>query len=373
MPSASEHASTENPPTTGLPSRRTLAWLAGTVLLVHVAFLLGMSGMLDFQLPDRSSAQVNPLQTRMIAPPAPAAPVATPARKPHRPRIAQEVAPEPTATAAEEAPVEAAAAVPETPVVPETPPVAAAAPTAASEPTVSLPPAEVLPHIPLGALPPSSLLRYNLTGQEKGLTYYASGELNWQHNDQAYALALSVKAFLVGSRHWRSVGDITAAGLAPRRFSDSWRGERASHFDREKNRIVFSSNAPEVPLIAGAQDQISLYVQLAAAMAGSPERFTPGSRLQIQTVTLRDALPWLLTFEQNETLSIDGKSLKTVKWVCQPRNRFDAKVEFWVAAQYHWLPVRIRITQVSGSFIDLNLRGHEPLAALPATEKATPP
>jgi hypothetical protein len=225
----------------------------------------------------------------------------------------------------------------------------------------------------LGALPPSRLLRYDLTGQEKGLTYYASGELNWQHNDQAYALALSVKAFLVGSRHWRSVGDITAAGLAPRRFSDSWRGERASHFDREKNRIVFSGNAPEVPLIAGAQDQISLYVQLAAAMAGSPERFTPGARVQIQTVTLRDALPWLLTFEQTETLSVDGQSTNTVKWVCQPRNRFDAKVEFWVSAQHDWLPVRIRITQVSGSFIDLNLRGTDKLPALPPTEKATPP
>lgn len=365
---------------TGRPARRTLAWLVGIVLLVHVALLLGMSGVLDFQLPERASAQVSPLQTRMIAPPAPPAPVAAPAPKPHRPRIAQEVAPEPTATAAEEAavsapaePVQTSAPLPETPATPEAPPVAAAAPAAASEPTVSLPPAEVLPQIPLGALPPSSLLRYDLTGQEKGLTYYASGELNWQHNDQAYALALSVKAFLVGSRHWRSVGEITAAGLAPRRFSDSWRGERASHFDREKNRIVFSGNAPEVPLIAGAQDQISLYVQLAAAMAGSPERFTPGSRLQIQTVTLRDALPWLLTFEQNETLTVDGKSLNTVKWVCQPRSRFDAKVEFWVAAEHHWLPVRIRITQVSGSFIDLNLRAHEMLAALTLTEKATPP
>jgi hypothetical protein len=261
----------------------------------------------------------------------------------------------------------------ETAITPEPPPATPAPPQAASEPTQTLPPAEVLPHIPLGALPPSSLLRYDLTGQEKGLTYYASGELNWQHNDQAYALALSVKAFLVGSRHWRSVGDITAAGLAPRRFSDSWRGERAAHFDREKNRIVFSGNAPEAPLIAGAQDQISLYVQLAAAMAGSPERFTPGARLQIQTVTLRDALPWLLTFEQTETLNVDGQSINTVKWVCQPRNRFDAKVEFWVSAQHDWLPVRIRITQVSGSFIDLNLRSLEKLPPLPQTSKATPP
>jgi hypothetical protein len=52
-----------------------------------------------------------------------------------------------------------------------------------------------------------------------------------------------------------------------------------------------------------------------------------------------------------------GQNLQATKWVCQPRNRFDAKVEFWVAAQHDWLPVRIRITQVSGSFIDLVLTG----------------
>ncbi len=368
----------------GGPSRRTLTWLAVIMLLLHGAVLLGMSGSLDFQLPDRASAQVRPLQTRMIAPPTPPAPAVAPPPKAHRPRIAQEAAPTPVMTPPEEpwvsAPAEpdaeiAQASTPtaETAIAPEPPPATPAPPQAASEPTQTLPPAEVLPHIPLGALPPSSLLRYDLTGQEKGLTYYASGELNWQHNDQAYALALSVKAFLVGSRHWRSVGDITAAGLAPRRFSDSWRGERAAHFDREKNRIVFSGNAPEAPLIAGAQDQISLYVQLAAAMAGSPERFTPGARLQIQTATLRDALPWLLTFEQTETLNVDGQSINTVKWVCQPRNRFDAKVEFWVSAQHDWLPVRIRITQVSGSFIDLNLRSLEKLPPLPQTSKATPP
>ena len=216
------------------------------------------------------------------------------------------------------------------------------------------------------------MLGYRLNGREKGLNYFASGELSWQHNDQAYAMSLTVKAFLVGSRQWRSVGAITAAGLAPRRFSDSWRGERASHFDREKNRIVFSSNAPEAPLLAGAQDQISLYLQLAAAMAGSPERFAPGTRLQIQTITLRDALPWTLTLEQHETLNVNDQALPTVKWVCQPRNRFDSKVEFWVAEKHHWLPVRIRITQVSGSFIDLNLHSLEPLPALPVTEKTTP-
>ena len=246
-------------------------------------------------------------------------------------------------------------------------PVSAAPPETAS---VSLPP------IPLGALPPPVLLSYRLTGQDKGLTYHASGELKWQHNETAYALGLSVKAFLVGTRQWRSQGEITSAGLAPTRFSDSWRNERAAHFDRVQNRVVFSNNAPVAALEAGAQDQISLYVQLAAAMAGEPQRFQPGTRLQLQTATIRDALPWLLTLGPPETLQLNGQAVSTLKWVCQPRNRFDATVEFWVSAKHAWMPVRIRITQVSGSFIDLLLRSQEALPPLPASapagEKTTP-
>ena len=380
MPPASERPSTEPSPATGRPSRRTLMWLAGIVLVVHVSILLGMSGALDFQLQTQPTASVSPLQTRTITPPAPQPVKKPPAAPAPRPRIAQQAAPEtaPTPPPAESAPQPEAHAAPmeAPPTSPTVAPPAEPAPTAASTetaPAVAIPAGESLPDIPLGALPPSGLLSYRLNGQEKGLNYFASGELSWQHNDQAYAMSLSVKAFLLGSRHWRSVGDITAAGLAPRRFSDSWRGERASHFDREKNRIVFSANAPEAPLLAGAQDQISLYAQLASAMAGSPTRFAPGTRLQIQTITLRDALPWTLTLEQNETLSVNNQALPTTKWVCQPRNRFDAKVEFWVAEKYHWLPVRIRITQVNGNFIDLNLSGHDSLPALPITEKTTTP
>jgi hypothetical protein len=128
---------------------------------------------------------------------------------------------------------------------------------------------------------------------------------------------------------------------------------------------VFSSNAPTAVLQAGAQDQISLYAQLAAAMAADSARFVPGTRLQIQIATVRDALPWLLTLDKVETITVDGVDLSATKWVCQPRNRFDAQVEFWVTREHQWLPVRIRITQVNGNFIDLNLTGQAPLPPLP--------
>ncbi|WP_019429233.1 DUF3108 domain-containing protein [Limnohabitans sp. Rim47] len=392
MPAKLDHPHTgDKPALSGPPSRRTLLALVLVVLMAHAVALLSVSGSLDLSLPSDDAVRTGPLQTRWVPPPAAKPTQAAPKAVTPRQRIATEPAapvPAPVSSPAPEpvAMPEPAELPPSTAVEP--PPAAPLATPAESAPTQALPAAtaasnaaaqtatSAMPLIPLGALPPSSLLSYRLTGLAKGLTYHATGELRWQSNESAYAMSLSVKAFLLGSRHWRSVGAVNASGLAPTRFSDSWRSERAAHFDRENNRVVFSSNAPVATLEPGAQDQISLYVQLAAAMAGEPQRFQPGTRLQIQTATTRDALPWLLTMEPGETLKLDAQTLPTAKWVCQPRNRFDAKVEFWMAEKYAWMPVRIRITQISGDFIDLTLSGQEPLPPLPVAElparKTTP-
>jgi len=417
-------------PLTGRPSTRSLLRWGALVLVLHLFFLLGLAGTLDWQLSSPQTLRTGPMQTRTmvaseIAPtstqlrPTPAArtrvalveqPKPAPAPKPLTPQTAAapEKAPtdKPTPTAGSPAPeqaldpgqattanlagpdpVSAQSTATQTDTEDRAEKVIAATPGTQASGTdkaavdLSVSPESAsqslpmtanatmaLPHLDLASLPPSALLSYRLSGQEKGIHYQASGELRWQRNDSAYAMNLSVKAFLLGARHWRSVGQINATGLAPSRFSDSWRSERAAHFDRPNQRIVFSNNAPSAPLQSGAQDQVSLYAQLAAAMAQSGQRMQPGTRLQIQTATVRDALPWLLNLEKLETLQMDGKSVQAVKWVCQPRNRFDAQVEFWVSAAHHWLPARIRITQVSGSFIDLQLTGLEALTDLPAMQ-----
>jgi hypothetical protein len=382
----------------GTPSRRTLVALVLCVLVVHGLALLSMSGTLDLRLPTDLEVRSGPMQTRWIPPqvaaePAPSLPqkaapqtrIATEASPPApKPASAPEPASETStqeattmwATTAAEIAQEPPPAATEPRPTPPLPASAEITPSPLQNPAATATPPNdaqaqaaitAIPLIPLGALPPSSLLKYRLTGASKGLTYHATGELRWQFNDTAYATSLSVRAFLLGTRHWRSVGIVNASGLAPLRFSDTWRNERATHFDRDNNRVVFSSNAPVAVLEPGAQDQVSLYVQLAAAMAGEPQRFQPGTRLQIQTATVRDALPWLLTMEAAEALKLDEQTLQTAKWVCQPRNRFDAKVEFWMAEKYAWMPVRIRITQVNGDFIDMTLEGQEPLPNLPAS------
>ena len=365
----------------GGPTGRVLLALVVGVLLVHGLLLLGAVSPFSLQL--QASAPSAPVQVRVVMP-APQVPPARTATRPATPRTAapsqvvEAKAPEPAVSASE--PMVPAASEPLAPQLAAAPQASASqavdpqplAASSAADPANEQVANTAWPLIPLGALPPSLLLHYQLTGMDKGFTYHAGGELRWQHNDSAYELTLSVKAFLLGSRQWRSVGQIEASGLVPRRFSDSWRNERAAHFDREQQRIVFSSNSKPAPWQPGVQDQVSLYVQLAAAMAGEPERFVPGTRLQVQTVTVRDALPWSLVLEGAELMTLEGQPHKTMKWVGQPRHQFDTRVEFWQAQTQAWLPVRIRITQTSGSYIDLALRSAEPLPPLPATnEKAS--
>jgi len=230
------------------------------------------------------------------------------------------------------------------------------------------PPSNALTAKP-GDFPPNIQVNYKLTGQERGLTYHASGTLKWQTQStpqmpKAYEAELRVKAFLVGSRIWRSVGLLTENGLSPVRYSDSWRSERAAHFDAAQNKISFSGNAPGVALQSGAQDQVSLFIQMAATVAA--KNFKLGSELNVQTATARDAVNWALIFKSEELIEVDGKQLATQRWVCLPRGKFDSQIEMWLSQSHGGLPVRIKISQVTGNFIDMEMRNTEILPALPS-------
>lgn len=361
------------------PSRKSLWFTTAGIFALHLLLLLGGPDALRLSLPTET-AKALPFQTRMIETP-PASPRPPPARRP-----VVTTATQPHRAAAIARPPAAAAPAPETPTEPatriktETPAITPVTETASTdtpaqptETTPATPAAEPLqpvtpPPVPLavGALPPSTLLSYKLTGQERGLTYYASGELRWQHNPSQYEASLTIRAFLVGSRVFSSVGQVGSQGLMPTRFADKWRGEKATHFDAENHRIVFSSNKPTADLQPGAQDQVSLFVQLAAAMTGDPERYKPGTSVSIQTATINEAVPWTLTMQAEETVQIDDKPVLTAKWVCLPRGKYDTKVELWLSRAHAWMPVRIRITQVSGSFIDMVMENLQPLGPLAA-------
>ena len=364
--------------------------LGALVLGAHLWLLMSPGASIWRLQPE--SQKLGPLQTRVLSSGISQAPPQSPATQQIRPSAPQK--PRSPATASDASPSSAglsavaSAVLPapeENPISPNSDQDTAALPSSPNKlpaveanplppdisvaPAVSVPPASNALTAKVGDFPPNTQINYKLTGQERGLTYHAFGSLKWQTQSnpstpKTYEAELRVRAFLVGSRVWRSVGSMTENGLAPLRYSDSWRGERAAHFEAAQKKISFSGNTPSIELQPGAQDQVSLFIQMAAAV--SAKNFKLGSELNVQTATARDAVNWTLTYKSDDSIDVNGNRLETQRWVCLPRGKFDSQIEMWLSQAHGGMPVRIKITQASGNFIDLEMSDTESLPALPS-------
>lgn len=359
-----------------------LLGLALAVLLMHLLLLQGAPARFSVTA---AQAPVRLLTRSLPAPdttPPPVATTAAPARTAPSPRPAvtrpatRTVAPATGPTAAqpviseqnvalasasteEIATKSEAPAAPEPPAsaVPHTAHAASAAPAAsaaavatAAHPAHSAGPVQV---------PPPVRLRYLVKGEARGLHYNAAAELLWQPAASHYEARLEVTAFLLGSRVQTSSGRITPQGLAPTRFADKGRSEQAAHFEREKGHISFSANTPDVPLQPGAQDRLSVVLQLASLLAGNPGHYPPGTQIALQTAGPRDADVWQFTVEGPERLELPGGTVTGTRLVRLPRREYDQKVELWFSESHNFLPVRIKLTQVRGDYVDQLWQGSE--------------
>ena len=359
------------------PSWRALALLLTLVLAAH--WLALVRAPARFSTAPDIDEPVKAMVTRRIEatpPPLPPPPITQPAppivaaRKPApRPRV---TAPPPTPApvlSSDSSPSPVTSAPPDvnlppasgdtpapTPPAVEPPVVVASAPvTVASAPATPSDP----PPTPVTSmdLPGSVKLDYKVTGGSKGLTYYASAELGWNTTGASYDARIVVSALFLGSRSMASTGAVGPGGLAPTRFSDKSRSEVAAHFEPDKGQITFSANTPPAKWLQGAQDRVSVFMQMTGMLAGNPALFPVGSTITMLTVGPRSADTWTFLVEGNETLQLPFGELPTLKLSRQPRREFDQKVEIWFAPSLLYLPVRTRITQANGDYIDQQLTG----------------
>lgn len=386
------------------PSWRVLAGLTVAVGLVHV-LLLGLA-------PAAMGPDPSPLaskfitRTIVIAPPVaeqqPAAPAATapaaaakppPPPKPRRPR--EPSRPRPTEPP-EPAPAPQVSEQPASPAPDLTAQNAIDSGAATPEPAASAPAGAVLGGAgstantgmdngvsgePAGAasaaagnvvgpealrIPGSVRLAFAVTGQQGASPMQGVfGDLVWLQDGSSYDARLSLKFLFKTIRSQHSTGQIGATGIEPARFSESRKGELASHFLRDQGQVMFSNNAPSVPLLPGAQDRLSVVMQLGGMLAGDPARYPAGSRISVQTVGPRDAGVWVFNIEGEEQMTVPAGDYAVRKLTRSPRREFDDKVEIWLAPAMGYLPVRMKLTQPNGDFADMQLR--ETLPAGPAS------
>ena len=208
-------------------------------------------------------------------------------------------------------------------------------------------------------VPGSTRLKYEVSGLVKGFGYRVSGELLWLHDGKTYDARLEISHFLLGSRVQTSKGAITAQGLEPLRFGDKVRSEVAAHFQRAKGVVSFSANTPDAPLLPLAQDQLSIFMQLAAMWGGNAARFAPGLQLPFQAVGPRSAESWVFVVGSPERLKVEGRELAAVKLLRERTAQYDVRVELWLAPALDYLPARIRLTQSNGDEVDMLWRSTE--------------
>jgi hypothetical protein len=342
----------------------SLLAVATAVLAAHLAVLQRLPAMMQVQAP----VVVKTLTTRSIdAPPVPPAPDAPRPAPPKPVRKAAPPPPEeaPSTTVAAAEPVEPAPVEPVPP--PPEPPASAPVPVEvppppeppASAASAPAPPAVPLTHATKFAFPEPVRLLYALTGESKKLHYSARGELLWKQDGQQYEATLQASMLFLGSRTRTSVGSITPEGLAPQRFSDKWRTEVAAHFDQAHHRASFSANTPDVVLQTAAQDQLSVVLQIAGILAADPASYPPAASIAIQTIGPKDADLWIFSVEGPEKIHVPSGGIDTLKLTRNPRKAFDQKVELWLAPGMGYLPVRLKITNANGDYIDQQLRGVE--------------
>lgn len=331
--------------------------LTALVLLVHLALL--QSSPLALGLSQTPPPPPPSFTTRMVAL-TPLAPATTLPRK--RPAAAPRAAPVPAAPVA--VALRSDDTAPHTPASPSLPeaaeppaPTPDEAPPAAESVAAATPP----PSTPASAqptVPGSARISYKV--QANKFPFNANAELLWQQDGKIYSAQLALSAF-GQTRMQTSRGEIIPSGLAPLRFSDKYRSEVAAHFNREYGKVTFSANTPDVPLQPGAQDRLSVLLQLAALIANDPVHYAPATTLSIQTIGPRDADTWLFTVGSEEKIKLPGGELMALKLERKPRQEFDQKVELWLAPTQAYLPVRIRITEANGDFIDQQWLATEPL------------
>ncbi len=364
--------------------RRPLLWLSAGVLGLHWLALAALP-LQSHTLP-HPPAPVT-FSTRTVtapvavpvaaikaapAPKAAAAPTVARAKPPKPPKPKPAPTPEPAAvseavsgsavaasSAALAAPDTAKASeAPEAPEAPETFEVAAASALDIATPTATE--RNLTAAAPPVRIPAPQRLAFDVSGAAKKFNYSASAELLWQHDGHSYRARQEISVLFLGARTQTSTGTLTDAGLRPQRFGDRSRSEQAAHFDYAASQVTFSASTPTATLVAGAQDRLSVFIQLGALLAAAPDNYPNGTRITLATVGARSADVWTFTLEGEVVLDLPAGSISALKLQRLPRrdHDYDQKAELWLAPALGYLPVRIRITQANGDFADLRLRSH---------------
>jgi hypothetical protein len=210
--------------------------------------------------------------------------------------------------------------------------------------------------------PPSTRVSYVLTGQVRG-EVHGHAKVDWVRDGDRYAVHLEVRVGLAVAPLMRRVmssqGRLTPAGLAPTRYDELTdivtRPTRTAALAFEAGRIRLADGR-EATAPAAVQDTASQFIQMAFRFATEPGLGEPGARLDLALALPRRVDVWGYDVIGTERLYTAFGAIDAVQVRPRPPAGAGSDVltaEAWFAPRLRWLPVRIRIHQGPGIYIDL--------------------
>ena len=200
-------------------------------------------------------------------------------------------------------------------------------------------------------------LRFQVHGFVKGMEYHAQAEMSWTVEGTQYQARQSIRAFLLGSREQTSQGTWGAQGLQPLEFTDRRFAKRRSvQFDWAQGQALFTPERPPAAIGPGAQDRLSVFLQLAAMLQTMPQLRTPGTRVQVPTLGSRSLQMWTFVVEGEETVEVPAGRLPTLRLRREPQAGEQESAQLWVSPSTHYLPARIHLEESNGDVMDFLLK-----------------
>jgi Protein of unknown function (DUF3108) len=216
-------------------------------------------------------------------------------------------------------------------------------------------------------------LTYTLLGNYRG-EIHGDARVQWVRVGPRYQVHMDV---VVGpsfaplmSRKMTSDGELSEAGLTPRRYDE------ATKLPFQSPRRVTVQFTPESVTLAngstraamtGVQDTASQFVQMTWLFTTQPDLLRVGNSISLPLALPRRMDRWTYDVVAEQRLytpvgELDTFHVKPRRADTRPRGELSAEV--WFAPSLQYLPVRIRIQQDADTYVDLMMDA-APLQAAP--------
>ncbi|MGL4666553.1 MAG: DUF3108 domain-containing protein [Saezia sp.] len=213
---------------------------------------------------------------------------------------------------------------------------------------------------PLWKPPAAVKFDYSLNGQYMG-SVSGTGTFDWKYSSSngIYAMELNISAFLM-SFFYSSQGRYDEmAGVLPSAYREKRIGrDRTVSFDYPSETLSYrwKPTHDTRPLKKGAQDAISVLMQMIHQMRNGVAELKAGQQLTFPIARMGSVKEWSFSVLGMETVKIKSESYEAwrIKWV-SPKGDDATTTEMWLAPRLSYMPVKLSYWSEDGSNLDILL------------------